>query len=104
MFTSNTTEVIRKESVEEIVAPFAEELFFRGLLYGFFRRWGAPFAIILSTALFTFAHPLRGLPLTQIVGGLLFALAYEVEGNLLAPITVHVLGNLAIFTLSALKF
>jgi membrane protease YdiL (CAAX protease family) len=86
-----------------IVAPVAEEIFFRGLLYGFFRRWGAAIAVILSTALFAFAHPLRNLPLTQLVGGLLFALAYEVEGNLLVPITIHVLGNLAIFALSAIK-
>jgi membrane protease YdiL (CAAX protease family) len=84
-----------------VVAPVAEELFFRGLLYGFFRRWGAAIAVILSTALFALAHPMRGLPLTQIVGGLLFASAYEVERNLLVPITIHVLGNLAIFALSA---
>jgi membrane protease YdiL (CAAX protease family) len=85
-----------------IVAPVVEELFFRGLIYGFFRRWGVVFAVILSTALFAIAHPLRSLPLTQMVGGLVFALAYEVEKNLLVPITIHVLGNLAIFALSAL--
>jgi membrane protease YdiL (CAAX protease family) len=85
-----------------IVAPVAEELFFRGLIYGFLRRYGVPVALIFSTVLFTFAHPFRGLPLTQIVGGLLFASAYEVEGHLLVPITIHVLGNLAIFALSAI--
>lgn len=85
-----------------IIAPVAEEMFFRGLLYGFFRRWGVAAALIVSTLLFVFSHPLdRGLPVTQAVGGLVFALAYEVEGNLLAPITIHVLGNLAIFALSA---
>jgi len=26
--------------------------------------------------------------------------AYEVEGSLMAPITIHALGNMAIFTLS----
>jgi membrane protease YdiL (CAAX protease family) len=85
-----------------IVAPIAEELFFRGLLYGFLRRWGVPFAAIFSTAIFTLAHPLRSLPLTQIAGGLLFALAYEAEGTLLVPVTIHVLGNLAIFALSSI--
>lgn len=84
-----------------VIAPVTEEIFFRGLLYGFFRRWGAVIAVILSTALFSFAHPLRGLPLTQMLGGLLFAISYEVERNLLVPITIHVLGNLAIFALSA---
>jgi membrane protease YdiL (CAAX protease family) len=86
-----------------IIAPAAEEVFFRGLLFGFLRRWGFPLALILSSLLFVLVHPMhRGIPFTQIVGGLLFALAYEVEGNLLVPITIHALGNLAIFTLSLL--
>ena len=34
------------------------------------------------------------------IGGILFAVAYEMEKNLLVPITIHVLGNLAIFTLA----
>ena len=33
-------------------APLAEEIFFRGILYGFFRRWGISTAIFLSTLLF----------------------------------------------------
>jgi membrane protease YdiL (CAAX protease family) len=34
------------------------------------------------------------------VGGIVFAVAYEVEGSLMVPITIHVLGNMAIFALS----
>jgi membrane protease YdiL (CAAX protease family) len=86
-----------------IIAPVAEEIFFRGLIYGFLRRWGFPLAFVISTLLFVLVHPMnRGIPFTQIVGGLLFAAAYELEGNLLVPITLHGLGNLAIFTLSLL--
>jgi len=86
-----------------IIAPVAEEIFFRGLIYGFLRRWGFPLALVLSTLLFVLVHPMnRGIPFTQIVGGLLFAVAYEVEGNLLVPITIHALGNVALFTLSLL--
>jgi membrane protease YdiL (CAAX protease family) len=87
--------------VGAIIAPVAEEIFFRGILYGFFRKWGIPAAIILSTLLFVLSHSSgRTVPVTQIVGGLLFAVAYEVEKNLFVPITIHILGNLAIFTLS----
>ena len=87
--------------VGAIIAPIAEEIFFRGILYGFFRKWGIPAAIILSTLLFVLSHSSgRTVPVTQIVGGILFAVAYEVEKNLLVPITIHILGNLAIFTLS----
>jgi membrane protease YdiL (CAAX protease family) len=82
-----------------VIAPLAEEIFFRGLIYGFLRRWGFPAALVLSTLFFVLVHPMdRSLPVTQIIGGLLFAVAYEVEGNLLVPITIHALGNLAIFT------
>ena len=87
--------------VGAIIAPVAEEIFFRGILYGFFRKWGIPAAIVLSTLLFVIPHISgRTVPVTQIVGGILFAVAYEVEKNLLVPITIHILGNLAIFTLS----
>ena len=84
-----------------LIGPITEEIFFRGVLYGFCRRWGAPAAIILSTLLFVLAHPIfPAIPITQVVGGVLFAVAYEVEKNLITPITIHVSGNVAIFTLS----
>ena len=85
-----------------IVGPLAEEVFFRGLIYGFLRRWGAVVAVTVSTLIFVLAHPsaFSGIPFTQAVGGILFAMAYEKEQNLVAPITIHGLGNLAIFALS----
>jgi len=87
-----------------LLGPVAEELFFRGVLYGFFRRWGAPAAVLLSSLIFVLSHPTsHGIRLTQAVGGILFAVAYEVEQSLLVPITIHVLGNLTIFSLSLLS-
>lgn len=84
-----------------IVGPIAEEIFFRGILYGFFRRWGIIVALTFTTLLFVLAHPLsHGVFVPQVVGGILFAVAYEVEGALLVPITIHTLGNLSIFTIS----
>jgi len=86
-----------------IVAPVAEEVFFRGILYGFFRRWGFIIALVLSTGIFLSAHPQKGgFPLTQSVGGILFAVAYEAEGSLMVPVVIHMLGNLSIFTISLL--
>jgi membrane protease YdiL (CAAX protease family) len=81
------------------IAPVAEELFFRGFIYTYCRRWGILAALALSTAVFAALH-LPGLPLTQIIGGIAFALAYEVSGSLIAAILIHSLGNLAIFALS----
>ena len=80
------------------IGPLAEEIFFRGIVYGYLRRWGVFVAVAVSTLLFVLPHWSGGnLPLTQLVGGIVFALAYEKEDNLMAPITVHCLGNLAIF-------
>ncbi|MGW8223905.1 MAG: CPBP family intramembrane glutamic endopeptidase [Syntrophobacteria bacterium] len=87
-----------------MVGPVAEEVFFRGILYGFLRRWGVIVALILSTLIFVLCHPIsHGIPVTRLVGGLLFAVAYEIGGNLIVPITIHALGNLAIFTLSLMS-
>ena len=87
--------------VAGLVSPIAEEVFFRGIVYGFLRRWGVLVAVVGSTVVFVLAHAIiSGIPLTQVAGGLVFAVAYEVEGNLMVPITIHALGNLAIFSLS----
>jgi membrane protease YdiL (CAAX protease family) len=87
--------------VGAFIAPVAEEIFFRGILYGFFRRWGMLTALVLSTLFFVLSHPSRHtIPITQMIGGILFAVAYELEKNLLVPIIIHVLGNLAIFALA----
>jgi membrane protease YdiL (CAAX protease family) len=87
--------------VGAFIAPVAEEIFFRGILYGFFRRWGMLTALVLSTLFFVLSHSFRHtIPVTQMIGGILFAVAYEMEKNLLVPIIIHVMGNLAIFTLA----
>ena len=86
-----------------LISPVAEEIFFRGIIYGYLRRWSTILAILGSTALFSMAHLMTtGATFVQIIGGLVFAVSYEKEKNLLVPITIHVLGNMAIFTLSIL--
>ena len=65
-----------------VIAPVSEEIFFRGIIFGFFRRWGVYAAILISTVLFVLPHG-RHLPLTQIVGGIVFAIAYEKEKSLM---------------------
>ncbi len=87
-----------------LVGPLAEEICFRGVLYTFFRRWGVWIALLFSTAIFVALHAVSGIPVTQIVGGIVFALAYETSRNLMVPITIHVLGNCAIFALSLPMF
>jgi membrane protease YdiL (CAAX protease family) len=84
-----------------VLAPVAEEIFFRGILYGFLRRWGLAISLFLSASIFALAHiAVSGAFFIPLIGGILFAASYEVEKSLLAPITIHILGNLAIFTIS----
>jgi membrane protease YdiL (CAAX protease family) len=86
-----------------LISPVAEEIFFRGIIYGYLRRWGILLAVLGSAAFFSMVHlMISGITPVQIIGGLIFAIAYEMEKNLLVPITIHVLGNMAIFTLSIL--
>ncbi|MCG6881654.1 MAG: CPBP family intramembrane metalloprotease [Deltaproteobacteria bacterium] len=86
-----------------ILSPVAEELFFRGFLYGFLRRWGALLAVVTSSLLFALLHvALKGSFLVPVTGGLILAVLYEIERNLMAPITLHMLGNLTIFSISVL--
>lgn len=99
---ADTSRVLQLFLVGGILAPVTEEVFFRGILYGYFRRWGIFPALFVSTLVFVFLHPVNSLAVTQTIGGVLFAAAYEIEGNLLVPITIHVLGNLAIFSVGFL--
>lgn len=96
---AKTVDIVLLFGVGALIAPIAEEICFRGIIYAYFRRWGVVAALLASTAIFVLLHFTR-LPVTQLVGGVVFALAYETSRNLMTPITIHVLGNLALFTLS----
>lgn len=98
----STARLWAKAALFGFLGPVAEELFFRGVIYGFLRRWGMIIAMIGSTVLFASLHWIGtgAVPVVPAVGGLLFAAAYEREGHLVAPITIHMLGNLALFGLS----
>jgi membrane protease YdiL (CAAX protease family) len=76
------------------VAPFMEETFFRGFLFGGLRgRWGVFWAALGTGFLFSLAHidPLLFIPFTAV--GMLFALGYVYSGSLLASMIAHLLFN-----------
>lgn len=73
-----------------LVAPFAEELAFRGLLYGYLRRRMAiPLALLIMAACFAAAHFIVLLMPALFVVGLILGAAYERSGSLWVPIIVH---------------
>lgn len=77
-----------------IAVPIAEELIFRGLLYGWLRhRLGLAPALVISSLCFSLLHGIVWLTPALAVLGLLLAWVYESNGSLWAPITTHGLFN-----------
>ena len=73
-----------------IVAPFAEELAFRGVLFPWLRaRLGLPAAAVLSALCFAFLHGVILLVPALTVIGIALALIYERSGSLWPAIVTH---------------
>jgi membrane protease YdiL (CAAX protease family) len=81
-----------------LLAPFFEELVFRGLLYGTLRRRFAPGpAALISGMLFAVAHGYGLLGFCSVLwSGLLWAWAYEKTGSLWPGMTAHAISNLIV--------
>jgi membrane protease YdiL (CAAX protease family) len=83
-----------------IVAPLAEEFFFRGYaFYAFNKRLGLPTALFLSAVGFAVIHTniYALLPIT--VAGIGLALAYHWTGSLVPAIIAHAVNNFVAVTL-----
>jgi membrane protease YdiL (CAAX protease family) len=83
-----------------VVAPFAEELFFRGFIHQAFRRWrGVMHASLLSALVFALAHfdPLLIAGIFPL--GVVLAYLFERRQSLGANITAHATYNLIGFIL-----
>lgn len=83
-----------------VVAPVAEEVLFRGILYPTIKQLGLPRLALWSTAiLFGMIHLnwMALIPLTVVA--LLLTWLYERTGDLMAPIGAHCVFNLVNFSL-----
>lgn len=77
-----------------IVAPFCEEVLFRGFLYSGIKKYlGIRWAIILSALFFGFAHLEWAIVIPLIFVGAVCAYLYEKSSSLWIPIAVHILNN-----------
>jgi membrane protease YdiL (CAAX protease family) len=84
-----------------VVAPIAEEVVFRGYLYKAFRdRFKPLYAVGLNGALFSLLHFEPRALLWLFIIGVALAYVYEKTGNLVAPITLHMLNNTVAFLFS----
>ena len=81
--------------ITALIAPVAEELFFRGFLYpAFRRRLGIKWAVFLSAFIFALFHPSVWLFLPIVLIGIILAILFERLGSLGPPIILHSLNNL----------
>ena len=77
-----------------ILAPFAEELFFRAVIYRWLRdQWGMWPAILVSSLVFGIVHVDPAVGAAAAVLGVLLAWIYERSDSLWAPVVVHILNN-----------
>lgn len=84
-----------------LIGPVAEEIYFRGLLYGWLRaRIGVAKGLFLSALLFSLLHANGYAFLPILALGLLLGWVYERTGSLAAPIAVHIVHNVVMLALA----
>jgi len=81
--------------VAAFISPVIEELFFRGFLIAFLKKYTSTWAaLVLSAGVFAFVHLNIGAALPLWFLGMALGLAYEHTGSLLLPIGIHACWNL----------
>lgn len=78
-----------------VLAPIAEELFFRGLIYNWCRqRWNLWVSALFSSAWFAIGHiDSIGVAVSSFIMGIVLAWAYEKTQSLWLTITIHIVTN-----------
>ena len=88
-----------------VLAPFCEEILFRGFLYSYLRnRCNIIFANIFSSAFFALAHFDAGAALPLFCLGSIFAYLCEETGSIVPSMITHGLWNSVSFTLVLILF
>jgi uncharacterized protein len=81
--------------VTAVIAPFSEEIFFRGFLYSAFKKsWGVNAGLFLSSFLFALVHLEFYSFIPLMIIGWLLAYLFEKTKSLMTPIFLHGVYNL----------
>jgi membrane protease YdiL (CAAX protease family) len=88
-----------------VLGPFLEEIFFRGFVYGVFKKvMGISWGIIVSAVFFAYVHANLASIFPIFCLGILLTYLYEKTGSLIPSITVHIIHNsLSLFLLLFVK-
>jgi membrane protease YdiL (CAAX protease family) len=77
-----------------VIAPFAEELLFRGVFYTMLKeRWGVWPGVLISSFVFGLAHANFAVGLTAFLLGILLALVFEYSQSLWTAVLIHAINN-----------
>jgi uncharacterized protein len=77
-----------------IAVPFAEELFFRGVIYKWLRdSWGIWPGVIISSLIFGIVHVDISVVVAAFFLGIILALVYEYTRSLWSAVLIHVINN-----------
>jgi len=87
-----------------LITPFGEEMFFRGVLYTWLRRWGVVLATVISAVVFGVFHGVNVVLPAAIVLGVFNAILYERSGSIWPAVVAHVVNNTLIFAITRIAF
>ena len=76
-----------------LAVPFAEELFFRGVVYSALRRYGPVLATLASAALFGIAHGVSVVLVVAFLLGVVNAVLVERSGSIWPAVLAHATNN-----------
>jgi membrane protease YdiL (CAAX protease family) len=77
-----------------VVAPFVEEIFFRGFVFaGLRQQWDWKKAAVISAGLFAMAHVIPTSIFPIFILGIIFAFLYQLSGSIWPAILMHMLTN-----------
>jgi uncharacterized protein len=85
-----------------LAVPFAEELFFRGVVYSALRRYGPVLAALASAALFGIAHGVSVVLVVAFLLGVVNAVLVERSGSIWPAVLAHATNNTTAFVLAYL--
>jgi len=92
--SGSAAQIIALGIVTIILAPVAEEILFRGVLYSAIAQYGhRQIGVWMSSVIFALIHANVAIFIPLLALALLLVWLYERTGNLLAPITAHAVFN-----------